>query len=105
MSVEKYMTALNQQDQMITQFENFLQEYDAFICPVSATTAFPHHTPTKSYGNFNIYNTPLYVNDQEIHYYMATQAYTTPFTVTESPVIAMPIALTKDSLPIGIQVV
>ena len=45
------------------------------------------------------------VNNQAIHYYMATQAYTTPFTLTENPVLSIPIALSKDSLPIGIQVV
>ncbi len=104
-SVEKYMIALNIQDTMITIMENFLNEYDIFICPVSAVTAFKHHEPSKSYGNFSIYNDPLMVNNQEIHYYMATQAYTTPFTLTESPVLSLPITLSKDSLPIGIQVV
>lgn len=104
-SAEKYMIALNIQDTMITIMENFLNEYDAFICPVSAVLAFEHHTPSKSYGNFSIYNNPLTVNNQKIHYYMATQAYTTPFTLTESPVLSMPIALSKDSLPIGIQVI
>lgn len=104
-SVEKYMIALNIQDTMITIMENFLNEYDAFICPVSAVLAFEHHAPSKSYGNFSIYNNPLPVNNKEIHYYMATQAYTTPFTLTESPVLSMPIALSNDSLPIGIQVI
>ena len=104
-SVEKYMIALNIQDTMITIMENFLNEFDVFICPVSSVTAFKHHAPSKSYGNFSIYNKPLIVNNQEIHYYMATQAYTTPFTLTESPVLSMPIALSKDTLPIGIQVV
>ncbi len=104
-SVEKYMVALNSQDSVITQLENFLQEYDIFICPVSAVTAFDHHTPSKSYGNFNIYNTPLDVNGEEIHYYMATQAYTTPFTLTESPVLTIPISLNSKNLPIGVQIV
>jgi len=36
---------------------------------------------------------------------MATQAYTTPFTLTENPVLSMPISLSKDSLPIGVQVI
>jgi len=104
-SVQKYMIAINIQDTMITIMENFLNEYDAFICPVSAVTAFKHHKTSKSHGNFSIYNKPLMVNNQGIHYYMATQAYTTPFTLTESPVLSMPIALSQDSLPIGIQVV
>jgi amidase len=104
-SVEKYMIALNEQDAMIATMENFLNEYDVFICPVSAVTAFKHHEPSKSYGNFSLYNNPLFVNGEEIHYYMATQAYTTPFTLTENPVLSMPISLSKDSLPIGVQVI
>lgn len=104
-SVEKYMIAMNIQDSMINTMENFMNEYDAFICPVSAVTAFNHHAPSKSYGSFSIYNTPLKANNDDIHYYMATQAYTTPFTLTESPVLSMPISVSKDSLPIGIQVV
>ena len=104
-SVEKYMIALNNQEEMINEMENFLDEYDIFICPVSAVVAFDHHEPSKSYGNFNIYNTPLKVNDIDLHYYMATQAYTTPFTLTESPVLTIPINRNAQELPIGIQIV
>ncbi len=104
-SVEKFMIASNFQDSVITQLENFLTDYDVWICPVSSTTAFNHHSPSKSYGAFNIYNDPLLVNGNKIHYYMATQAYTIPFALTESPVLAMPIGLSCQHLPIGIQVV
>lgn len=104
-SVKKYMEALNIQDSLITQMENFLDSFDAFICPVSVVNAFPHHQPTKKYGNFNIYNNPLEVNKESIHYYMATQAYTIPFTLTENPVLTIPISFSKDSLPIGVQVI
>jgi amidase len=104
-SVEKYMIATNIQDTLMNSMENFLNVYDVFICPVSAVTAFNHHAPSKSLGNFNIYNTSLKVNSVDIHYYMATQAYTTPFTLTESPVLALPIGLSGQQLPIGIQVV
>jgi len=104
-SVEKYMEALNIQDSLITQMENFLDNFDVFICPVSSVKAFPHHKPTKKLGNFNIYNNPIEVNKELMHYYMATQAYTTPFTLTENPVLSMPISLSKDSLPIGVQVI
>jgi amidase len=104
-SVEKYMIALNNQEKMINEMENFLDEYDVFICPVSAVVAFDHHEPSKSYGNFSIYNTPLKVNGVDLHYYMATQAYTTPFTLTESPVLSIPIHKNAQGLPIGIQIV
>lgn len=104
-SVKKYMEALNIQDSLITQMEIFLDNFDVFICPVSAVNAFPHHKPSKKYGTFNIYNNPITVNNESIHYYMATQAYTTPFTLTENPVLTMPISLSKDSLPIGVQLI
>lgn len=52
-----------------------------------------------------VYQTEGLLNNEEIHYYMATQAYTTPFTVIESPVLSMPIALSTESMPISIQVV
>ncbi len=104
-SVEKYMEALNIQDSLITQMENFLENFDVFICPVSSVKAFPHHKPTKKLGDFNIYNNPIAVNKEFMHYYMATQAYTTPFTLTENPVLSMPISISKDSLPIGVQVI
>lgn len=104
-SVEKYMIALNIQDSMISVMENFLNDYDAFICPVSSVLPFHHHTPSKSYGNFNIYNESLQVNEENIHYYMATQAYTIPFTLTENPVLVMPVDMSGDSLPVAVQVV
>jgi amidase len=104
-SVKKYMEALNIQESLITQMENFLDDFDVFICPASSLNAFQHHKPTKKLGNFNIYNNSIEVNNEPIHYYMATQAYTTPFTLTENPVLSMPISLSKDSLPIGVQVI
>jgi len=105
MSVEKYMIASNYQDSVITQLESFLDDYDAWICPVSATMAFDHHAPSKSYGTFSVYNNPLIINNKPLHYYMATQAYTTPFSLTDSPVLAMPIGLSSQKLPIGIQLI
>lgn len=104
-SVEKYMIALNTQDEMINTMENFLDGYDGLICPSSAVTAFPHHAPSKAYGNFNIYNQPLKVDQTDLHYYMATQAYTTPFSLTESPVLALPLGLSEEGMPVGVQVV
>lgn len=104
-SVEKYMEALEYQDSVINIMETFLNEYDVFVCPVSSVKAFKHHRPSKSYGTFNVYNEPLYVNGNPVHYYMATQAYTIPFALSESPVLTMPVALSEDGLPISIQIV
>lgn len=104
-SVPSYMELLNKQKKYITSMENFLDEYDVWITPVSSTTAFKHHKPSKAFGNFNVYNDPILVDGKEVPYYIATQAYTTIFSVTENPVLSMPIALDSNGLPIGIQVV
>lgn len=104
-SVPSYMELLNKQQKYITIMDNFLDEYDVWITPVSSTTAFKHHKPSKTLGNFNVYNDPILVDDKEVPYYIVTQAYTTIFSVTENPVLSMPIALDSNGLPIGIQVV
>lgn len=46
-----------------------------------------------------------YCTYKELQDYIAKQAYTTPFTLTENPVLSMPISISKESLPIGIQVI
>jgi amidase len=103
-SVKKLMQAFERQSSYITQMDNFLSEYDAWLCPVSATTAFKHHAHSKMLGDFKIYNTPLQVDGADIHYYVATQSYTTIFSTTNSPVISMPIGLGRSGLPVNIQV-
>ncbi|MDX1959659.1 MAG: amidase [Leptospiraceae bacterium] len=104
-SVPSYMELLNKQNKFITIMDNFLDEYDVWITPVSSTTAFKHHKPSKAFGNFNVYNDPILVDGKEVPYYVATQAYTTVFAVTENPVLSMPIAMDSNGLPIGVQVV
>ena len=58
-SVQKLMQAFELQSQYITKMDNFLSDYDVWLCPVSATTAFKHHAHSKMFGDFKIYNTPL----------------------------------------------
>ena len=103
-SVQKLMQAFELQSRYITKMDNFLSEYDVWLCPVSATTAFKHHAHSKMFGDFKIYNTPLQVDGTDIHYYVATQSYTTVFTTTNSPVVSMPIGLGQSGLPVNIQV-
>jgi len=103
-SVQKLMQAFERQSQYITKMDNFLSEYDVWLCPVSATTAFKHHAHSKKLGDFKIYNTPLQVDGADIHYYVATQSYTTIFSTTNSPVVSMPIGLGPSGLPVNIQV-
>jgi amidase len=103
-SVKKLMQAFELQSHYITKMDNFLSEYDVWLCPVSATTAFKHHAHSKLFGDFKIYNTPLHVDGADIHYYVATQSYTTVFSTTNSPVVSIPIGLGASGLPVNIQV-
>ena len=103
-SVKKLMQAFELQSQYITKMDNFLSEYDVWLCPVSATSAFKHHAHSKMFGDFKIYNTPLQVDGADIHYYVATQSYTTVFSTTNTPVVSMPIGLGPSGLPVNIQV-
>ncbi|MCB1173997.1 MAG: amidase [Leptospiraceae bacterium] len=104
-SVPRYMQLKNSQAALITQMDNFLDEYDIWIVPVSSTTAFEHMTPERQFGDLNVYETPILVDGQPVPYYVATQSYTTIFALTENPVLTMPIGLDTTGLPIGVQVV
>lgn len=104
-SVKSYMQNLSIQDDCIDQLENFLDPYDIWIVPVSATTVFKHITPDSYFGEFPVYEKPIYVDGKPLAYWVATISYTTIFSFTESPVITIPIGKDTNGLPIGIQIV
>ncbi len=104
-TVPKYMEAMKNQDDCIEQLETFLDDFDVWLVPVSSTTAFMHQKPTKAYGDFFVYDNPIDVDGIPVPYYVATQSYTTIFSLTESPVVTIPIGQDKRGAPIGIQLV
>jgi amidase len=104
-SIPKYMADLERQDRCIEALELFLQSYDVWIVPVSSTVAFEHLLPSRSFGDYSVYNDPVFVDGQPVHYYVATQSYTTPFSLTESPVVTMPIGQDAQGMPIGVQII
>jgi len=40
--IKSYRTALNIREQLIRDLENFLAEWDTWLCPVAPTVAYPH---------------------------------------------------------------
>lgn len=104
-SVKAYMQARTEQAVQTHALERFLADYDGWIVPVASLPAFPHHAPSRTFGIFNVYDNPLRVNDQSVPYYVVTQSYASLFSVTEGPVISMPVGLSPQGLPIGLQLV
>jgi amidase len=104
-TVHSYMESQEVQDELMDRLDGFLSEYDAWIVPVSSTVAFPHMAASRRFGDYSIYNEPIVVDGADLPYYVATQSYATIFTVTESPVVTLPIGQGAGGMPIGVQVV
>jgi amidase len=94
-SLAKYKAILAERDRTITQMDRFMNEWDAWICPVSITPAFPH-------CNFG---QPIEVDGVKFPYLLACGGYTMPLNFTGNPVVVIPIGKSKSGLPIGVQIV
>ena len=92
--IAEYMVALNRRDALIAVLEKFLATWDAFICPVSVGPAIAH-VP---------FGTPIAVDEHEVPYFIAGTAYTCPFNLTGHPAVVLPLARSREGLPIGVQV-
>ncbi|HPA83962.1 MAG TPA: amidase [Deltaproteobacteria bacterium] len=101
---DKYMTDLTRRDALTASLEEFLQEWDVWVTPVSTTPAYPHIEPKTYFGPYPVYTQGVSVDGTEINYLVANSAYTTVFNLTGSPVVVTPIAYTEDGMPIGVQI-
>ena len=95
LNLNKYMQALTKRDRFIAQMDRFLDNWDAYICPVSSITAFTHQPKGK----------PIEVNGIKLPYTTACGGYAILFNFTGHPVVVIPIGKTKSGLPIGVQIV
>ena len=95
LNFSKYMKALTIRDRLIAQMDNFLADWDAYLCPVSSITAFPHQPKGK----------PIEVNKIKLPYTTACGGYATLFNFTGHPVVVIPIGKSEAGLPIGVQIV
>ncbi len=94
-TLDKYAAILSERDRIMTMMDRFLAKWDAWICPVSISPAFSH----RSFGK------PIEVDGVKYPYLLAAGGYTMALNVTGSPVVVIPIAESKEGLPIGIQIV
>jgi amidase len=92
---ETIRAALQARLLIIDQLETFLGLWDAWICPVFPTPAFTHRR----------LNAPVDVNGVSMSQLEANLLHSIIFNLTGHPVVTIPIGLSSEGLPIGVQVV
>jgi amidase len=95
LTLKQYGAALARRAAFTQQMDKFISQWDAWICPVVPFPAFKHHVP----GH------PIDVDGQRMPYVLGGVAYTSIFTLTEHPVVVIPVGQTEQGLPIGIHLV
>ena len=94
-NLKQYFTALTERDRRIVQMDQLLDPWDVYLCPVSATPAFTHRPS----------GTAIEIEGRMVPYFLASGAYTIPFSLSGHPVVVIPIGQTRSGLPIGMQIV
>lgn len=98
LSARLYLRALEQRDILARQLEKFLEDWDAWICPVASVPAFKHR------GRLGL-GRPLGAGNRPVAYEMAASAHNMVFNLTGHPVVVIPAGRSKEGLPIGVQLV
>jgi amidase len=86
---------LKKREALIEHCERFLTDWDGWICPVFPTPAFTHRKP----------NAPIEVDGKPLAQLLANLLHSVIFNLTGHPVVTIPIGLTAQGLPVGVQVV
>ncbi|WP_414566473.1 MULTISPECIES: amidase [unclassified Anabaena] len=94
-TLKGYFETLTERDRLITEMDEALTQWDAWLCPVAMTSAFTHRES----------GTAIRVDDRSVPYSMASGAYVVSFNLTGHPVVVIPIGQTQNGLPIGMQIV
>ena len=91
---KRVMRVLEARDALIAKANGFFSEYNVWITPVSATTAFKHCRTGKA----------VLVDGQKIPYSEIFSPFNCTTTLMGHPVLVMPIGISSDGLPIGVQI-
>lgn len=92
-TLANYLAALHERDQLISAWESFFEQWDVLICPTAAVTAFTHRES----------GAPLTIDGHNLDYW-AANVPATLFNYTGHPAVAIPLGMSSDGLPLGVQV-
>ena len=102
----RYQRALESRRQLIQAVDTFLEEWDLWILPVTTVSAFPHIPPTRETPMGRDYTHEFTIGKgQKLGYFDALTCFTIPFSLTGHPILTLPVGLTEDGLPVGIQII
>ena len=97
--MRRYNQALNTRTRLAAALDDFLQQWDVWLCPVSASAAFQHirhRNPLR--------HTPIREDGLSWPYLDGSIGHTVPFSLTGHPVVCLPAGLSQ-GLPVGLQLV
>jgi amidase len=87
--------ALARRDEAVRRIDELFARFDAWLCPVTATPAFTHRKPGR----------PLDVDGRAVSYFLGVGGFTSTLSVSGNPVVVVPMGVSREGLPIGVQVV
>jgi amidase len=90
-----FFAVLDRRDDLIRRCESFLDSHDAWLMPVTPDVAFERQKSGQ----------PLKVDGREHPYFLTGTSYNFLANLTGQPSIVLPCGLSKDGLPIGLQLV
>jgi len=91
----RFTDALMVRDSTNLRLEQFLRQYDLWLCPVTSGSAFPHAKPGKA----------VLVDNQKVDYLHACGGHTSLFNFSGHPAVILPAGKSADGMPLGIQLV
>lgn len=97
-SHHEWMRSNEQRERMCAQWADFFRDFDVLLCPVTPVPAFPHTQDGE------VMTRTVWVNGRD-EPYMELLSWMGAIGVVRLPATVVPLGLTPDGLPVGVQIV